>query len=328
MSMDRFFGLPLVDRTMSLSPLKKSRMICCGNGETSTLRESNQLWLQNFSRITYGLYFFRIMVLTLLKEGNPDLWRRGRKLMHHLTMTQMAMSYQPMQILESTKLLHDLILSPSDYERHFERYSGGLIFRIGYGKRVDTGNEPHIRQIMLVNHTVERVASPGAYLVDTLPFLNYLPKFLSPWKREADFLHDREIKLFRSLLIDVKNEMEDNTAPQCFARTFWENQSEYGLSVDEAAYVIGTLFEAGSGTTGAAMMSFCLCMCLHPEWQRAGQEEVDRVCGERIPEFDDLPKLPMCRAIIKEVARWRPVTAGGEISREIPADERRPSSID
>src|SRR5438045_1086260 len=32
-----------------------------------------------------------------------DLWRRGRKLMHHLTMTQMATSYQPMQSLESKK---------------------------------------------------------------------------------------------------------------------------------------------------------------------------------------------------------------------------------
>jgi cytochrome P450 len=115
-------------------------------------------------------------------------------------------------------------------------------------------------------------------------------------------------------LCDVKKEMDtrgDSGAPKCFARTFWENREEYGLSVDEAAYVIGTLFEAGSGTTAAAMMSFCLCMCLNPEWQERGQEEVDEVCGDRMPEFEDLPRLPVCRAIIKEVSRWRPVTAGG-----------------
>jgi hypothetical protein len=226
-------------------------------------------------------------------------------------MTQMAVSYQPMQILESTKLLHDLILSPSEYEQHFERYSSGLIFRIGYAKRVETGNEPYVRRIMEVNHTVERVGSPGAYIVDTLPFLNYLPKFLAPWKKEAEFLHNREITLFRSLLMDVKKEMADGECQPCFSRTFWENEDEYGLSVDEAAYVIGTLFEAGSGTTAAAMMSFCLTMCLHPEWQKEGQDEVDQVCGDRLPEFDDIPNLPMCRAIIKEVTRWHPVTAGG-----------------
>lgn len=41
-------------------------------------------------------------------------------------------------------------------------------------------------------------------------------------------------------------------------------------------------------------------------------KEVDRVCGDKMPEFDDIPDLPVCRAVIKEVLRWRPVTAGGE----------------
>jgi Cytochrome P450 len=231
--------------------------------------------------------------------------------MHHMTMTQMATSYQPMQILESTTMLHDLIETPSEYERHFERYSSGLIFRIGYGKVVETGNEPYVRKIVEVVHHVERVASPGAYLVDMIPILKYLPDFLAPFKQEAKTLHRQEIELFRSLLIDVKHRMESGDAPECFSKTYWENEDEYGLSVDEAAYVIGTLFEAGTGTTAALMMSYCLCMCLHPEWQAQGQKEVDQVCGDRLPQFEDLPQLPIARAIIKEVARWRPVTAGG-----------------
>ena len=231
--------------------------------------------------------------------------------MHHLTMTQMANSYQPMQSLESKKLLYDLLQTPQNYDRHFERYSSGLIFRIGYGKTVDTGDEPYVRRILETTHTVERVASPGAYLVDTIPLLNYLPEFLAPFKREAAILHQKELHLFRSLLLDVQKEMENGTASECFCRTFLENRDDYGLSIDEAAYVIGTLFEAGSGTTAAAMMSFCLCMCLYPEWQRKGQEEVDEVCGDGMPEFEDLPRLPTIRAIIKEVSRFRPVTAGG-----------------
>jgi hypothetical protein len=231
--------------------------------------------------------------------------------MHHLTMTQMANLYQPMQSLESKKLLYDLLQTPGEYERHLERYASGLIFRIGYGKTVDTGDEPYVRQILDVVHNVERAASPGAYLVDTLPLLQYLPGFLAPFKREAKELHDKEMQLFRSLLLDVKKEIENGKAPECFSKTFFERQDEYGLSIDEAAYVIGTLFEAGSGTTAAAMMSFCLCMCLHPEWQVKAQQEVDSVCGDGMPEFDDIPRLPLVRATIKEVTRWRPVTAGG-----------------
>ena len=240
-----------------------------------------------------------------------DVWRRGRKLMHRLTMPQMATSYQPIQSLESKKLLYDLLKTPDKYETHFERYASGLIFRLAYGKVVESGEESYVRDIVAVNHTVERVASPGAYLVDSIPLLMYLPEWLAPFKKEAKVLHERELTLFRSLLYDVKSQMEVDKAPECFSRTFWENLDEFDLTVDQGAYVIGTLFEAGSGTTSAAMMSFCLCMCLHPEWQDRGAKEVTEVCGDSMPEFDDIPQLPLARAIIKEVMRWRPVTAGG-----------------
>ena len=72
------------------------------------------------------------------------------------------------------------------------------------------------------------------------------------------------------------------------------------------------MFGAGSGTTAAAMMSFVLAMVHHPKWQKKVQDEVDEQVGnDRMPEFSDMPKLPTVRAFVKEVLRWRPVTAGG-----------------
>ena len=105
--------------------------------------------------------------------------------------------------------------------------------------------------------------------------------------------------------------MGKETAPKCWERDFLESQSELGLTDDEGAYVVGTMFEAGSGTTAAAMMSFTLAMVLHPLWFRMLQSEVDTVCPKRLPCMDDIPKLPAIRAAIKETLRWRPVTAGG-----------------
>ena len=114
------------------------------------------------------------------------------------------------------------------------------------------------------------------------------------------------------LLEDVRERMKDGTAPKCWERDFLENQSEFNLTDDKGAYVVGTMFEAGSGTTSAAMMSFVLAMVLHPLWFRKVQEEVDSVCGaERMPYLDDVRQLPIVRAVIKETLRWRPVTAGG-----------------
>ena len=250
-----------------------------------------------------------------------DLWRRGRKLMHTLTMPTAATSYQPLQIYESERLLYDLLRTPDQYEELFERYAGGVIMRLAYGKTIETGDEPHIRDALRVVHTVERVASPGAYLVDTFPSLMYLPSWLAPFKREAASLHDFEITLFRGLIGEVREKVKQGKASRCFTTTFLEKQAEFGLSDDQGAYVIGTLFEAGAGTTAAALCSFCLAMVHYPEWQDEMQREVDRVVGEeRMPEFDDIPELPTVRAVTKEVLRWRPVTAGG-VPHELVKDD-------
>lgn len=236
-------------------------------------------------------------------------------------MTSAATSYEPVQIHESERLLSDLIKTPSNYEAIFESYAGAVIMRLAFGKPINPSTEPLVRRALQVVHTVERVASPGAYLVDTFPILLRLPTWLAPFKREAKMLHERELALFRELQNDVRQEMmtaseEDpsSKAPthSSFTRTFLSNRQTYRLSPDEGAYVIGTLFEAGAGTTAAAMMSFCLAMCHHPSWQTALQTELDRTVGpDRLPDFADMPALPTVRAVVKEVLRWRPVTAGG-----------------
>lgn len=182
-------------------------------------------------------------------------------------MQNMANSYQPSQSLELKRMLYDLIREPSKYETWFERYASGLIFRIGYGKTVVTGEEAHVRQALLIVHSVERIASPGAYLVDTIPILKYLPEWMAPFKKEGRQLHEAELKFFRTLINDVRADREANMAAPSFTNTWLEEQDAYGLTEDEAAYVIGTLFEAGSGTTASAMMSFVLVMTLYPQWQ-------------------------------------------------------------
>ncbi|EXJ92987.1 hypothetical protein A1O3_01543 [Capronia epimyces CBS 606.96] len=250
-----------------------------------------------------------------------ELWRRGRKVMHSMTMHAAATSYRPVQVHESERLLYDLLKAPDKYESAFERYAGAVVMRLGYGKTIETGDEPYVRDALRVVRNVERVASPGSYLVDTFPVLMCLPTWLAPFKREAARLHQFEMALFRQLLLEVRERMNVKKAPDCFMRTFLERQAEFGLSDDEGAYVVGTLFEAGTGTTAAAMMSFVLAMCLSPKWQKKIQQELDRVVGDaRMPDFDDMPALPTVRAVAKEVLRWRPVTAGG-VPHELVKDD-------
>ncbi|KAM0249522.1 hypothetical protein ACHAQJ_009028 [Trichoderma viride] len=241
-----------------------------------------------------------------------DLWRKGRKLMHSFSSETIAPAYEPIQLLEASRLLKDLLADPNNYEKWFERFSAGVILRLAYGKTVETGDEENVREILDVVHTIERVVSPGAYLVDIFPILLWLPKWLAPFKREGDRLHRRELNLFRTNLNDVQADIAKGSQTPSFCRSWLEKKQLAGLTNDEAAYVIGTMFEAGAGTTTAALLSFVLAIVHHPEWQRRLHQEIDTVVGNsRLPNFNDIPLLPITRAIVKETLRWRPVTAGG-----------------
>lgn len=113
-----------------------------------------------------------------------DVWRSGRKFMHQVANSNVVSQYHSTQELESTRMLRDLIREPSKYEHWFERYAAAVVFRLAFGKRIETGDEEIVKKIVAVNHNLERIASPGAYLVDTFPAsspknLDYPPRQLT-----------------------------------------------------------------------------------------------------------------------------------------------------
>jgi cytochrome P450 len=59
-------------------------------------------------------------------------------------------------------------------------------------------------------------------------------------------------------------------------------------------------------------MSLLLATLLYPDVQMRAQEELDAVIGrERLPTFEDRPRLPFVDAVCMEVLRWRPVVPLG-----------------
>jgi hypothetical protein len=61
-------------------------------------------------------------------------------------------------------------------------------------------------------------------------------------------------------------------------------------------------------------MPFFVAALLRPEIQTMAQKELDAVTmGERLPTFEDRPRLPFVDAICKEVKRWRPAVPLGEL---------------
>jgi cytochrome P450 len=83
-------------------------------------------------------------------------------------------------------------------------------------------------------------------------------------------------------------------------------QREEKFSDNLAGYISGSLLQAGSETTATILVAFVQAMVIFPEVAKAAQEELDRVCGDRMPDLNNVPDLPYIRACAKESLRWMP----------------------
>ena len=83
-------------------------------------------------------------------------------------------------------------------------------------------------------------------------------------------------------------------------------QKEEKFSDDLAAYISGSLLQAGSDTTATILIGFVQAMVVFPDVAKKAQMELDRVCGDRMPDLNDVPNLPYIRACAKESLRWMP----------------------
>jgi len=83
-------------------------------------------------------------------------------------------------------------------------------------------------------------------------------------------------------------------------------QEKEGFTDDLAAYISGSILQAGSETTASILIGFVQAMVIWPEVAKTAQEELDRVCGDRMPDLNDVPNLPYIRSCAKESLRWMP----------------------
>jgi hypothetical protein len=82
--------------------------------------------------------------------------------------------------------------------------------------------------------------------------LNYLPERFASWKREASTLFEDTLRLFRSHVDDVYREVKSGGSDvNCFAKTILESKDKYGLTNDEATFLAGAMYGAGSDTVSS-----------------------------------------------------------------------------
>ncbi|KAF2252951.1 cytochrome P450, partial [Trematosphaeria pertusa] len=243
-------------------------------------------------------------------------WRKLRGISHRLLTPAVSATFKPSQEWEARMLLEE-VLKGGDVERGNEvgykavrRYTVSVIMTSTYGRRIPQWECDEVREIYGIMTDFSNVAAPGAYLADSVPPLGKLPPRLQWWRKGLKPLFERQANLWMSFWSSLKTQMETKQAPECFVKQVIEsNYEKQGITELQAAFLAGSLIEAGSETTSAGTNAAILYLSAYPEVRAKAYEELSRVVGtSRSPAFDDEKDLPYIRAIVKETMRVRPVT--------------------
>ncbi|OAX31628.1 cytochrome P450 [Rhizopogon vinicolor AM-OR11-026] len=256
-----------------------------------------------------------------------DRWRRMRRILHTHLQPKSAEAYQPLQMSYAKAMVLGILDNPHDFQSHVMTYAATTIMKVAYGKDTPTfATDPDVRVALQALEEFRKVLKPGAYLVDSIPWLKYFPWYGKELKRGFEIisrLHTSQLNSVKQRIVSIalaNLHMIFESYPQqsntdvgpSFAKYVLENGHSYGITELEAAFLGGAFFAAGSSTTSVAMCTVMMAAACFPEEQAKVQAELDAVVGmRRAPTFADRKSLPRLQAFISEALRWRPVSASG-----------------
>ncbi|EMD34422.1 hypothetical protein CERSUDRAFT_158908 [Gelatoporia subvermispora B] len=247
--------------------------------------------------------------MRVVVTGAGSYWRKLRKALHAMMQPKVAVTYEPAQMRNAKRYILDLLEDPEHHLEHGRRYAVSFIMELAYGKTTPTSYSDPVAKA--INRAISHFAdarSPGAFYVDRFPILRYIPLFASKLER----WHNEELTLFKEQLATVKQQMAKGEAPPSFGTYLLQGQAELGLTDNEAAYLAGSMFGAGSHSTAATLGFVTMAAACFPDTQAKVQAQLDKVVGrDRLPTFADKQFLPEVEAFILEVFRWRPVSIMG-----------------
>ncbi|KAI0906969.1 cytochrome P450 [Ustulina deusta] len=248
--------------------------------------------------------------MVLMEYG--ESWRIDRGIVHNSLNMKAARTYVPYQDLENKAMLVGFLDQPSQFFNHIRRYTNSISTQMIFGFRTLDIHDPKLEQLI---HGFEKwseiAGSQSAAFLDVFPILRRLPDVFLPRKRYGKKLHKKEYDLYVGHYLTAKSKLKQGKAKPCICSDIVRAQDELKFSDGIAGYLSGSLLEAGSDTSASTLIGFIQALLIFPGVSKLAQAEIDRVCGDRMPDLNDLPDLPYIRGCIKESMRWMPTAILG-----------------
>ncbi|KAJ7803823.1 cytochrome P450 [Mycena olivaceomarginata] len=245
-----------------------------------------------------------------------DRWRAHRRILHEAFNIAAVKQFQPQELAATHRLLRRILQDPRDIMDHFRHMSGALMMDVTYGIDVRSSDDQYISIAEEAMHGLSVASIPGAFLVDTIPALRFVPGWVpgTGFKLKAKAWRKVTRALQEVPFTETKRNIAMGAARTSFTslnlRSLEElKSSDKALQEAVVKAAAANMYAAGADTTVSALGTFGLGMLANPEAQRKAQAEIDSVVGAgQLPDFTDEAALPYVSAIVKEALRWKNVT--------------------
>jgi cytochrome P450 len=224
------------------------------------------------------------------------------------------------------------------------RYTASSVLQISYARRATSSQDQVLEDLAKVSENIAMAFTPGAFWVESLPFLDWFPAWMCPWKQKLKAAHDFEMGINGSLVTDVQRRLREHRSHgdshtheqgkiavrECCTAQLLSAQDSLSISLDDIAYLSATVFEAGTETTAMTLNTFFLACITFPDFVAHAQAEIDaalsaadlqsknqEVCFSGpattavLPSFEHMDQLPYVRAVIRETLRFTPTGSTG-----------------
>ncbi|KAG9218373.1 hypothetical protein CCMSSC00406_0007256 [Pleurotus cornucopiae] len=252
-------------------------------------------------------------------------WRdRRRAFWQEFNPEHGRINHRPVQLQYARDLIRRLYESPLDFDIHARHMIAAAILTITYGLDIQEKGDPNIAMADKALKHLD-VAFIGTYMVDVLPFLRNLPR----WMPGAGFQttgessrHDLRLMVelpyakARKLLQEGRG--ESSFIHRALSRRHITDGGKEERDIMETA---ATAYLGASETSLFSVVLFFAAMAQNPDVQAKAQQELDQHLDHRLPDFDDQPHLPYTFAVMLETLRWQPIAPLGVPHSLVSDDE-------
>ena len=230
--------------------------------------------------------------------------------------------YQRLMDDEAIFTLYALLQSPSSFHGEFLRYSYSVLTSSMLGFSIRSASHPYIRQNEEFTAEIMKSFRPDCFPSNVFPLLRSMPSWLVPSLRKLESLRKEYVGQLWSFRRKIEKSVKDGSAMDSIYKHFLLNRGDYTVTDEESVHTFQSMIDGGTRSPHNNLLTFLFLMMEYPEWQRKLQKEVDEVVGkDRMPSYEDIPKLPTVRAIVKEGVRYRSIAAEMGISHCLDRDD-------